>query len=66
MGMSHYASVDPGMSHMSTVVGHLQDLGSNVCLMPLGHRGSDRNSGAMNDRLLVLVARDAEVTMVRP
>jgi hypothetical protein len=66
MGMRHCSSVDPEMSDMSMVVGHVEDVGSNACLMPLGYQGSDRNAEAMNDRLVLLRAGDAEVTMVRP
>jgi len=51
---------------MSMVVGHVEDVGSNVGLMPLGYQGSDRNAGAMNDGLVLLLARTREMTMVRP
>jgi len=66
MRMPHCSSIDPEMSDMSMVVGHVEDVGSNVGLMPLGYQGSDRNAGAMNDGLVLLLARNAEMTMVRP
>lgn len=59
VGMSHYASVDPDMLRMGMVVGHLKGLGSTDAYG--ASRSFDRNAGAMNDRLRLLLARNAEV-----